>query len=108
MLIKSTYKLKPLTEVEQYINKNGHLPEVPSETEVKQKGVDVGDMQAKLLQKVEELTIYAIEQDKILQTEKRQNASLKKEIADQRAMYLQLLSEIKELKTLIKNNIRIN
>ncbi|MDP4209186.1 MAG: hypothetical protein Q8928_10270 [Bacteroidota bacterium] len=63
-VFKPSYKLKPLSEVEQYINKNGHLPEVPSETEVKQNGVNVGDMQAKLLQKVEELTLYVIEQEK--------------------------------------------
>ncbi|MDP4209183.1 MAG: bZIP transcription factor [Bacteroidota bacterium] len=79
-VLKPTYKLKSLTEVEQYINKNGHLPEVPSETEVKQNGVNVGDMQAKLLQKVEELTLYVIELKKENEQIKQENKEIKNEI----------------------------
>ncbi|MDP4209187.1 MAG: hypothetical protein Q8928_10275 [Bacteroidota bacterium] len=90
-VFERTYKLQPLTEVEQYINKNGHLPEVPSETEVKQKGVDVGDMQAKLLQKVEELTLYSIAQEK-------ENAELKQRLYEQEL-------KLKKLEELIINKI---
>jgi hypothetical protein len=63
-VFKPTYKLKPLHEVEQFIQSNGHLPEIPTETEVKQNGVNMGEMQSKLLQKIEELTLYVIEQQK--------------------------------------------
>ena len=63
-VFKPTYKLMPLHEVEQYVNTNSHLPEMPSATEVKDKGMNMGEMQNKLLQKVEELTLYVIEQQK--------------------------------------------
>ncbi len=58
------YRLRPLSEVSQFIQANGHLPEIPTEAEVKAKGVSLGDMQAKLLAKVEELTLHAIQQEK--------------------------------------------
>lgn len=58
------YKLKTLSEVEKYIVQNKHLPDVPSEKEVLTDGIDLGKMNAILLQKVEELTLYMIEQDK--------------------------------------------
>jgi hypothetical protein len=59
-----TYTLKPLEEVEQFIKANKHLPNVPSEKEVKEKGLNLGQSDAVLLQKIEELTLYLIEQNK--------------------------------------------
>lgn len=58
------YKLKPLEEVESYILENNHLPDVPSEKEVLEEGVKLGEINAILLQKIEELTLYIIEQNK--------------------------------------------
>ncbi len=58
------YRLRPLTEVSAFIQANHHLPDIPTEAEVKEKGVSLGDMQAKLLAKVEELTLHAIQQQK--------------------------------------------
>lgn len=58
------YKLPTLQEVELYINANGHLPEIPSNKEVCDNGIDVGEINAKLLQKVEELTLYIIDLQK--------------------------------------------
>lgn len=55
------YKLPALSEVESFIKENKHLPEIPSEKDVERDGVDVGDMNRKLLQKIEELTLYIIE-----------------------------------------------
>ncbi len=55
------YKLRTLSEVESYINENKHLPDVPSEKEVLQNGVNIGEMNALLLTKIEELTLYMIE-----------------------------------------------
>jgi hypothetical protein len=58
------YRLKPLSEVASYIQTNHHLPDIPSADEAKQKGMGVGEMEAKLLAKVEELTLHLIQQDK--------------------------------------------
>lgn len=55
------YQLPALSEVECFIKENKHLPEIPSEKDVERDGVDVGDMNKKLLQKIEELTLYIIE-----------------------------------------------
>jgi len=59
-----SYSLMPLHEVEQYVKTNNHLPEIPSAAEVSKNGMSIGEMQNKLLQKIEELTLYVIEQDK--------------------------------------------
>jgi len=59
-VFKAGYNLKPLGEVETFINDNKHLPGVPSEAEVLQKGTNLGEMDAVLLQKIEELTLYVI------------------------------------------------
>ena len=62
------YKLLGLKEVEEHINEHQHLPEVPSAAEIAEKGVDVIDLNFKLLQKIEELTLYVIEQNKRIST----------------------------------------
>lgn len=54
------YQLNSLEEVEEFIEKNNHLPNVPSETEVLENGFDLAEMDAILLQKIEELTLYMI------------------------------------------------
>lgn len=58
------YKLLTLDEVEQHIQQHRHLPDIPSASDVQQKGVNIVEMQTKLLQKVEELTLYVIDQNK--------------------------------------------
>lgn len=58
------YELMPLQDVEKFIQKNKHLPEIPSTAEVHKEGLDLAQMDAKLLQKVEELTLYIIQQQK--------------------------------------------
>ena len=60
-VFKDGYNLKPLFEVEAFINENNHLPGVPSEAEVLKNGVNLGNMDAILLQKIEELTLYMID-----------------------------------------------
>ena len=62
-----SYVLPTLQETEQHINEKGHLPGIPSATEVKANGVDLGEMNAKLLQKIEELTLHILEQNKRIQ-----------------------------------------
>lgn len=63
----SAYQLPSLYEVEKYIKQNHHLPEVPSAQKVKEEGINLSDNQAVLLKKIEELTLYAIEQQKKIQ-----------------------------------------
>ncbi|NML23427.1 hypothetical protein HHL16_21285 [Pseudoflavitalea sp. G-6-1-2] len=58
------YQLMPLSELEQFIANNQHLPDMPSAKEVSKEGLDVGSNQAALLKKIEELTLYIIEQNK--------------------------------------------
>jgi hypothetical protein len=61
------YALSPLSEVESFINENNHLPNVPSQKEVEEKGINLGEMDAILLQKIEELTLYTIKQQKLIE-----------------------------------------
>ncbi|MGB0982560.1 MAG: hypothetical protein ACPG19_00895 [Saprospiraceae bacterium] len=62
-----TYQLKPLSEVESFITQNSHLPEVPSAADMDKNGLDVAKMDATLLKKIEELTLYTIQQQKQLE-----------------------------------------
>jgi hypothetical protein len=66
------YNLKTLEEVENFIQKNKHLPEMPSAKEVEANGVSVGEMNMLLLKKVEELTLYIINQQKEIDALKKQ------------------------------------
>jgi hypothetical protein len=63
-VFKPTYPLMPLKKVEQYIKLNRHLPGITSASEVEKKGLDLGSSQAELLKKIEELTLYLIDQEK--------------------------------------------
>ena len=83
--------------MEEFIRQNKHLPEIPSASEVKKDGIDIGANQALMLKKIEELTLYVIEQNKELQELKDQNKKLTH--ANQKIEKLQL--QIKELKKLI-------
>jgi hypothetical protein len=62
----------PLSQVEQAIKKDQHLPGIPSAQEMSSRGVSVGDLQTKLLAKVEELTLHQIEQEKKLSAQESQ------------------------------------
>ena len=70
-VFRPDYKLMTLNELESFIKANNHLPSVPTEAEVKTNGINVAEMNAKLLQKVEELTLYVIEQQKQIEELKR-------------------------------------
>lgn len=71
------YKLMSLSELEKFIQVNHHLPLVPNEVEIKEKGLNVGEMNAILLRKIEELTKYVIEQEKEMQGFKRELEAIK-------------------------------
>ncbi|MFC1617354.1 hypothetical protein ACFL2K_03950 [Candidatus Margulisiibacteriota bacterium] len=79
-VFEDDYNLMPLAEVENKIKKQKHLPGIPSEAEVKKNGVSVGEMQAKLLQKIEELTLYVIELKKENETQSQEIEGLKSRV----------------------------
>lgn len=58
------YKLSPLNEVERFILQNKHLPNIPSANEIEKTGLLLGDTQKKMMEKIEELTLYMIEANK--------------------------------------------
>ncbi len=66
-----SYELNTLAQVEEYINKHSHLPNVPSAKEVAEKGINIAEMDAILLQKIEELTLYTIAQQKQIDEQKK-------------------------------------
>ncbi|MEQ9006472.1 MAG: hypothetical protein RLP12_01210 [Ekhidna sp.] len=79
-VFEKDYELRTLEEVEQHINENGHLPEIPSEEEVTENGVNLGEMNAKLLQKIEELTLYMIDMNKRMNQLETENTQLKEKV----------------------------
>jgi hypothetical protein len=74
------YNLMPLKELEIFIQANKHLPEIPTTAEVKENGISVGEMNAKLLQKIEELTLYLIQKDEEIQELKKEIENIKNNI----------------------------
>ena len=76
-VFEDNYNLKTLNEVESFIKENKHLPDIPTAKEVEENGVSLGEMQTKLLQKIEELTLYVIEQNKSIEELKQENTNLK-------------------------------
>jgi len=74
------YKLMPLSELETFINEQKHLPDVAPAKEMQEKGTDLGDLNSKLLQKIEELTLYAIVQNKSIKEQVKKNEELAKKI----------------------------
>ena len=74
------YELMSLKELDNFIQENKHLPEIPTTKEVEENGISVGEMNAKLLQKIEELTLYVIELKKENEEQKQTNKELVKRI----------------------------
>jgi hypothetical protein len=74
-----SYKLDALDDVEQMIKTDKHLPGIPSKEEVEKDGVKLGEMQTKLLQKVEEMTLYLIEQNKKIDNQNERIQRLERE-----------------------------
>ncbi|MXV50375.1 hypothetical protein GS399_05270 [Pedobacter sp. HMF7647] len=79
-----SHKLDGLAAVEKFIGKNGHLPGIPSAEVVEKDGIDLGDMNARLLKKIEELTLYLIQSSKDIDGMKARSDRQSKEIEDLR------------------------
>lgn len=68
-VFKDDYKLMPLDELATFIETNGHLPNMPKEADVIENGIGLAEMNVKLVEKVEELTLHTIEQQKMIETQ---------------------------------------
>ncbi|MES2381531.1 MAG: hypothetical protein V4538_10855 [Bacteroidota bacterium] len=83
-VFENNYKLKPLSELGAYISKYKHLPNIPSAEEIaaNKNQIDVGEMQVKLLEKVEELHLYVLQQQKEIEKQQKEIETLKAKLAE--------------------------
>lgn len=65
-VFEENYEIKSLAEIEAFVNEHKHLPGIPGKKEAEEAGVNLGEMNRKLLEKVEELTLHLIEKDKVI------------------------------------------
>ena len=79
-VLKKGYNLPTLEEVEMHIKEKGHLINIPSAKEVEANGVELGEMNKLLLEKIEELTLYTIQQQRDLDDQKKKNETLEQRI----------------------------
>jgi hypothetical protein len=78
----SGYVLRPLKEVALFINRNRHLPDIPSADQIKKDGYTLQDMNRRFLEKIEELTLYTINQDKQIQALQQRLDELESKLAE--------------------------
>ena len=89
------YKLMPLQELKKFVEEHKHLPSIPSEAELLDAGLDVAQMQALHMQKIEELTLYILEQEKRMDTQSQEIATL---IEANQAQNIQIQKQDEQLK----------
>lgn len=95
-VFEDTYTLRPLKEVESFIDTYGHLPDIPNGKSIQSNGLLVGDMSMRLMQKIEELTLYTIEQEKRLETQDEQIKALLELTNKMEIQLKEIRKEIKE------------
>ncbi len=103
-VFSDTYTLKDLGEVENYIKTHKHLPDIPSAEEMEASGVNLAEMNKLLLQKIEELTLYVIDLEKV---NKLKDNKIKSEIGEREKLeekVSSIYSELKAIKTLLLYN----
>lgn len=86
------YRLPALEKVEEYISVHGHLPEIAPADDMRENGIDMGTFQIQLLQKIEELTLYIIEQQKEISILRKQNDRIT-ELEEQVALFRSVMSK---------------
>ena len=80
-VFEEDYNLLSLKQVEQHIKENKHLPGIPPAKKLTEEGVSLGDMQTKLLQKIEELTLYTLQQQKQIKMQQKRIEELEKRMS---------------------------
>ncbi len=93
-IFNKDYKILSIDDIEAYIKTNHHLPEIPSASDVEKTGLDLGVINTKLLQKIEELTLYIIDL-------RKGNLELKENITKQQLLNDELCSEIAKIKKIL-------
>lgn len=96
------YALPDLEALERYLMEHKHLPDITPAAEAEREGIDVAGQQSTLLKKVEELTLYLIEENKQLKAQLKKNAEQDAKAAEQNAKIDQLQQQLEALKELIK------
>ncbi|MBS1663441.1 MAG: hypothetical protein JST68_20530 [Bacteroidetes bacterium] len=96
------YRLRSLEDLESYIRKYKHLPEIASAAKVDKEGINMAAAQSSILKKVEELTLYLIEENKQLKAQNDRLSDQSRQIAEQKALFEKQQREIDELKALLK------
>ncbi len=96
-VFEDSYKLRPLSAVEKYIEKNKHLPDIPSEKEIKEKGLAMAEMMALQMKKIEELTLYMIEMKKESVKMNDKHSKLEKENQELKEMNQSILAHLETL-----------
>jgi hypothetical protein len=76
------YKLMPIAELEKFVVENKHLPNIPAGNEIEKNGLDVGTVQAKQMEKIEELTLYILEMNKKMQEQDKKMVEQNKRIIE--------------------------
>ncbi|CAM1359204.1 exported hypothetical protein [Tenacibaculum sediminilitoris] len=108
-VFEESYSLPTLKSIEKHIKEKRHLPEIASAKEMKQNGVNIGNFQIQLLQKIEELTLYTIQQEKKINSQKsrleQQNSKLVK-LESYKEQLEQQANEIAKLKKLVRKIIK--
>ena len=98
-VFEESYNLPTLESIENHIKEKKHLPEIASAKEMKQNGVNVGSFQIQLLQKIEELTLYTIQQEKKLEAQKEELESYEGQLNQQ-------AKEVEKLKELVRKVLK--
>ncbi|MDW7691161.1 hypothetical protein R9C00_19585 [Flammeovirgaceae bacterium SG7u.111] len=92
-VFEENYALPSLSKVESYIQENHHLQDIPSAKEVEENGINLGEMDAKLLQKIEELMLYTIEQEKAIKLQQSKIQKQDREISELKNLVNQLINK---------------
>jgi len=96
-VFEKTYKPIDLTTLKAYLDKNHHLPEIPSAAEMIKNGLNLGEMNLRLLKKVEELTLYIIDKDKQLAEQNIKLSDQQQSIKSQQAQIDELREQLKSI-----------
>src|SRR5690606_12433493 len=105
-VFENDYYLKPLKEVENYITKEKHLPNIPSAKNMETDGINLKEFNLKLLEKIEELTLYTIQQEKEIQALKNKTSKidrLENELESQKAINGKLIEKFNSLEARLHN-----
>ncbi|HEV9035646.1 MAG TPA: hypothetical protein VGQ51_03460 [Puia sp.] len=105
-VFRKGYVLPGLEELEAYVNQYHHLPGITSEDEVKQDGIDLGEQHTALLKKVEELTLYLLNENRSLKDQIKELSEQKSQLAEQNARLQAQQKEIDDLKAMIQANTK--